>query len=61
MNGTWLVGLILFLLIVLVIGPVFTIWSLNTLFLLEIPVTFKTWMAAAWLAAVLSCKVNKKD
>lgn len=35
------------------IGPILTIHSLNTLFGLEIPVTFKTFMAALWLLVVL--------
>lgn len=38
-----------------VIGPVATIWALNTLFpALAIPVTFETWAAAFLLSAVVS-------
>lgn len=51
-----LVGLI-FLLIVL--GPVLTIWSLNTLFpVLAIPYTIETWFAALLLAGVFSHTVK---
>lgn len=34
-------------------GPMFTIWSLNALFGLEIPVSFKTWCAVLWLMTVI--------
>lgn len=37
------------LLVVVTAGPFFTIWSLNTLFGLEIGYTFKTWCAVLWL------------
>ena len=33
--------------------PFFTIWSLNALFGLAIPVTVKTYFSALWLAAVV--------
>lgn len=33
--------------------PCFTIWSLNALFGLAIPVTVKTYFSAMWLAAVV--------
>lgn len=58
MDGTKLVILLLLLLILLVFsiwyGPIFTIWSLNLLFGLQIPVTFKTWCAVLWLLTVLN-------
>jgi len=39
----------------IIIGPIATIWSLNTLFpVLNIPLTFDTWMAAFLLGAVVS-------
>lgn len=37
--------------ILVVLGPVITIWSLNLLFGLAIPVTFWTWCASFWLSA----------
>ncbi len=45
-----LVGLAFFVLL----GPVFTIWSLNCLFGLEIPVSFPTWCAMAWIHLVVA-------
>ena len=47
-----MVALVFFLVI---IGPIATIWSLNTLFpVLNIPLTLDTWMAAFLLSAVVS-------
>jgi hypothetical protein len=41
-------------LIVLVFGPLLTIWALNTLFpILAIPYTFETWAAASIIAAIV--------
>lgn len=48
----------------LLLAPLFTIWSLNTLFpVLAIPYNFFTWVAALWLGAVLSggLVARKKD
>jgi len=42
------------ILVLLVLFPIATIWSLNTLFpALAIPVTFDTWMAAVILGGVI--------
>jgi hypothetical protein len=43
------------LILLLVLAPLLTIWSLNVLFpVLAIPYNFFTWVAALWLGAVLS-------
>lgn len=42
-------GLVLLWVGLLIFGPFFTIWSLNTLFHLAIPVTFKTWLSVVWI------------
>lgn len=47
------VALLALLLALIVLGPIFTIWSLNILFGLHIPMTLKTWAAAIWLMTVL--------
>jgi Zn-dependent membrane protease YugP len=40
---------------VAILAPIATIWSLNTLFpILNIPLTFDTWMAAIILGGVFS-------
>lgn len=41
-----------FFVIGFVFGPVATIWSLNTLFLLEIPYTIQTFLAVIFLQMV---------
>lgn len=40
------------------IGPIFTIWSLNLLFSLAIPVTVWTWLSVAWLSAFFAVKLK---
>lgn len=49
----------------IILGPLATIWSLNTLFNLGIDYTFWTWLAMAWLSlatfgSVTSAVNNKK-
>lgn len=46
--------IVAFALLLVICGPLATIWSLNTLFGLAIPVSFDTWMATFWLATVIS-------
>ena len=45
---------IIFIVLLVILGPVATIWSLNTLFpVLNIPIGFDTWMAALVLGGVV--------
>jgi hypothetical protein len=47
--------IIAFAVLVVIVGPIATIWALNTLFpALAIPTTLDTWMAAFLLSAVVS-------
>jgi hypothetical protein len=48
------VGLVLiFVIVVVVFGPLLTIWSLNTLFpVLAIPYSIETWLATAVIAGI---------
>lgn len=50
------IGILLFIAVAaIILGPIATIWSLNTLFpVLAIPVSFDTWCAALILGAVIS-------
>lgn len=58
MNGFMLVG---FILLMLVLGPLATIWALNTLFpALAIDYTFWTWLAVIVLGAALRSNVTVK-
>lgn len=50
MNKLWLY--VLLLILVIIIAPVLTILSLNTLFALGIPLTVWTWLSIVWLQAV---------
>lgn len=55
-------AIIVFALLMVVVGPIATIWSLNTLFpSLNIPLSFDTWAAALILAGVFKTTVSKKD
>lgn len=50
----FILAVIAFVATVIILLPIATIWSLNTLFSLAIPITFDTWLAAFVLSAVVS-------
>lgn len=55
------VGVIVLVVLLIVIGPILTIWSLNTLFpALAIGYTFETWLAVILLGAALRANVSVK-
>lgn len=59
----YITGLFLIVLIVLliIVGPLATIWALNTLFpALAIPYDFFTWLAVIVLGSALRANVNVK-
>jgi hypothetical protein len=52
MNKVFLI--VVFVVLLIILAPIATIWSLNTLFpALAIPVTFETWMASLVLGGVV--------
>jgi hypothetical protein len=54
--------LLVFVVFLIVVGPILTIWSLNTLFpVLAIPFTFDTWIATVILGSLFKTSVSKKD
>lgn len=54
--------MVAFLVLLVIIGPLATIWALNTLFpILDIPFTLDTWVAALLLGGALSFRRNKND
>ena len=57
MNDGFAIFVVVLLVVVIValivIGPLFSIWSLHTLFALEIPFSFKTWVAMIWVHTIL--------
>jgi hypothetical protein len=56
-----IVGLVLLLVVLLAIGPLLTIWSLNTLFGLGIAYTFWTWLAVIFLGMFLNARIGQKS
>lgn len=55
---TFLVAWVIIVLALL--SPIFSIWSTNALFGTEIDVTLKTYLAAAWLNALVYGAVRKR-
>lgn len=54
-----LITAIAFVLFLVVIGPILTIWALNTLFpVLAIPYTIESWFAVVVLGAFVKSKVT---
>ena len=52
--------LLVFMLLIAIVVPIATIWSLNTLFpVLAIPYTFETWLATAILGSVIAARTTK--
>jgi len=52
---------IAFIIFLVVIGPILTIWALNTLFpALAIPFTLETWAAVVVIGGVLKSRVTTK-
>jgi hypothetical protein len=58
-----ILGLLVLIVLLIILGPLATIWALNTLFpVLAIPYTFWTWLAVFVLAAAIRANVTvKKD
>ena len=47
-------GLIILLVVLIGVGPILTIMSINTLFGLNIAINFWTWLACAWLCMLVN-------
>lgn len=57
MNNTTAIFTIVFCIVLIVAGPLVTIWSLNTLFpMLAIPYSFWTWLAIIMLGGAIKSK-----
>jgi hypothetical protein len=58
---TKLILWLILLVALVVLGPLVTIWTLNTLFpVLAIPYTLQTWLAALFLGGLLTSNVTNK-
>jgi len=59
---TKIILFILFVALIVLIGPLLTIWALNTLFpVLAIPYTLATWAATVLIGAFLRANVSVKQ
>lgn len=52
MKNTFIVFVIVLAIALIFVGPIITIWALNTLFNLNIDTNIATWFAVAWLQLV---------
>lgn len=60
-TGLIVIGFLVLFAFLITMGPIFTIWSLNALFFLNIPVNFTSWCAVLWLTTVLNgIRLNAK-
>lgn len=55
-----MIFIVLLVLALIIVGPLLTIWSLNTLFGLTIAYTLKTWFAAMVLGGIIGSKAASK-
>jgi hypothetical protein len=53
--------LVLFFVLLIIVGPFITIWSLNTLFGLGIAYTFWTWLAMIFLGMFFNARIGQKS
>ena len=55
-----IVGIVLIIIVLVLLSPIVTIWALNTMFNLGIPLNIYTWLACAWLTAIITVgRINK--
>ena len=54
MKALGVTGLIILLIVLIGVGPILTIMSINTLFGLNIAINFWTWLSVVWLGIVLN-------
>ena len=61
LKGFGVLAIVLLVILLLVVGPLVTIWALNTLFpVLAIPYSFETWVAVVILGAFMRGNVEVK-
>ncbi|MAG26118.1 hypothetical protein CMI47_11170 [Candidatus Pacearchaeota archaeon] len=51
--GGGIAGLIVFVIVMVIFAPIFSIWAVNLLFGTQIPVTFWTWLSALWITHIV--------
>ena len=60
MDSLEIVGVVLIVLGILFFAPLVTIWSLNMLFGLSIPIKLSTWFATLWLGTIIASSKQSK-
>ena len=53
-------GIIVLLVILIGLGPILTLMSINTLFGLNIAINFWTWLSTVWLFGLFATRVKSK-
>ncbi len=62
MNTTSIALIVLFVLALIFVSPILTIWALNTVFpSLAIPLNIWTWLAVCWLHTIAVGASYKRD
>lgn len=56
-----MLAIVVFIVLLVLIGPFVTIWSLNTLFGLGIAYNLWTWLAMIWIGMMLNTKIGQKS
>ena len=54
MKALGITGLVILLIVLIGIGPILTIMSINVLFGLNIAINFWTWLSVVWIGIVLN-------
>ena len=54
MKALGVTGLIILLIVLIGVGPILTIMSINALFGLNIAINFWTWLSVVWIGIVLN-------
>ena len=60
MKALGITGLIILLIVLIGVGPILTIMSINTLFGLNIAINFWTWLSTVWLFGLFATRVKSK-
>jgi len=58
---SFILAILFVALIVFILGPFITIWSLNNLFGLNIVYSFSNWLASAWLTCIMVGRIKFKS
>ena len=60
MKALGITGLVILLVVLIGVGPILTIMSINALFGLNIAINFWTWLSTVWLFGLFATRVKSK-